>query len=109
MTAFMGVVVYEFAWLSPERYVVNPQFLLIVPILANLLVGGATWWFSDAVRISREREVQLAVERVMAEGRARIQRLLTDEQRAKSSELIGTPFVFARESPEDVRAKIRRR
>ena len=60
MTAFMGVVVYEFAWLSPERYVVNPQFLLIVPILANLLVGGATWWFSDAVRISREREVQLA-------------------------------------------------
>ncbi|MFO0869520.1 MAG: hypothetical protein U0935_11360 [Pirellulales bacterium] len=56
-----------------------------------------------------EREVQLAVERVMAEGRARIQRLLTEEQRAKSSELIGTPFVFARESPEDVRAKIRRR
>ena len=60
LAAFMGVVIYEFAWLAPERLTVSPQFLLIVPILANLLIGGATWWFSDAVRISRERQVQLA-------------------------------------------------
>jgi signal transduction histidine kinase len=59
LAAFIGVVVYEFAWLSPQRSSVSPEFLMIVPILANILVGGATWWFSDAVRISRERQVQL--------------------------------------------------
>lgn len=67
LAAFIGVVIYEFAWLSPQRTPVTPEFLLIVPILANLLVGGATWWFSDAVRISRERQVQLAARTLQLE------------------------------------------
>lgn len=61
LTAFIGVVVYESAWISPRLLAASPEFLVIVPILANVLVGGATWWFSDAVRISRERQVQLAL------------------------------------------------
>jgi signal transduction histidine kinase len=65
--AFMGVVIYEFAWLAPERYNVRPEFLLIVPVLANLLIGAATWWFSDAVRIARERQVQLAARTLQLE------------------------------------------
>jgi len=91
LAAFIGVVFYEFAWLSPRRYDVSPEFLLIVPILANMLVGGAAWWFSDAVRVSREREVQLAARtrqleleresnarRAVLEERVRIARELHD-------------------------------
>lgn len=91
LAAFIGVVFYEFAWLSPQRYDVSPEFLLIVPILANMLVGGAAWWFSDAVRVSREREVQLAARtrqleleresnarRAVLEERVRIARELHD-------------------------------
>ena len=50
-----------------------------------------------------DREVQLAVERVLAEGRARIQRILTEEQRSKSVDMLGAPFTFTRETPEEVR------
>jgi signal transduction histidine kinase len=67
LAAFIGVVVYEFAWLSPQRNAVSQEFLMIVPILANILVGGATWWFSDAVRLAREREVQLAARTLQLE------------------------------------------
>jgi signal transduction histidine kinase len=67
LAAFMGVVIHDFVWLSQERYDVSPKILLIAPIFANLLIAGATWWFSDAVRIARERQVQLAARTLQLE------------------------------------------
>ncbi|MFT4037290.1 MAG: sensor histidine kinase [Thermomicrobiales bacterium] len=67
LTAFMGTIVYQFIVLPQAYYAASPNALLIVPILANLLVGGAMWWFSDEVRVSREREVQLAARTVQLE------------------------------------------
>ncbi|MFO0820089.1 MAG: hypothetical protein U1A77_19220 [Pirellulales bacterium] len=56
-----------------------------------------------------EKELQQAVERIMAEGRARIQRVMTAEQRAKSEEMLGAPFVFVRETQDEFRNRMRRR
>lgn len=60
LVSFMGVVVYQFVWLTQDQFAASPGFLVIVPIIANLLIGGATWWFSDEVRRSRERQSALA-------------------------------------------------
>ena len=89
LAAFMGVVIYEFAWISPERYNVSPAFLLIVPVLANLLIGGATWWFSDAVRIARERQVQLAARTMQLEQERELnaRRAVLDERLRIAREL----------------------
>lgn len=67
LASFMGVVVYQFVWLDQNTYRDSPAFLLIVPILANLLIGAATWWFSDEVRLSRERHAQLAARTLQLE------------------------------------------
>jgi len=55
-----------------------------------------------------ERETREAVEKIIADGRARIQNRLTTEQRAKAEELAGPAFEFRKETPEEVRARIRR-
>lgn len=56
-----------------------------------------------------EKELQQAVERILAEGRARIQRVMTAEQRTKSEEMLGAPFVFVRETQDELRNRMRRR
>lgn len=57
--------------------------------------------------VAAEQEVRDAIERINAKTRARIQSRLTAEQLAKSESLVGPPFKFEKETPEQVRARIR--
>lgn len=82
LVSFMCVVVYQSVWLAQEQYAASPAFLLIVPIIANLLIGGATGWFSDEVRFSRERQTQLAARAVQLEQERELnaRRAMLDER-----------------------------
>ncbi|MFO0903524.1 MAG: hypothetical protein U0939_11015 [Pirellulales bacterium] len=55
-----------------------------------------------------DREIREAVERAQQAARARIQARFTAEQRAKAEELVGAPFKFERETPDQIRARLRK-
>jgi len=60
IVGFMGVIAYDLLWSNPGGYAGSPMPLRIVPLLSNIVIAVAIFWFGDAVRIGREREAQLA-------------------------------------------------
>jgi signal transduction histidine kinase len=64
---FTGVIAYEILWAGLPEYEGSPLPLRIVPLLSNFAITAAIYWFSDAVRIRRERETQLAARTVQLE------------------------------------------
>lgn len=85
------------------RVYTSPEFL------ANLEYTPDQQAAIAAQQETTEKEIQQTVERLLAEGRARIQRVMTPEQRVKSEEMLGTPFVFVRETQDEFRNRMRRR
>jgi signal transduction histidine kinase len=91
IVGFTGVIAYEILWVGLPDYQGSPLALRIVPLLSNFVITAAIYWFSDAVRIRREREAQLAARtaqlerereenarRAVLEERVRIARELHD-------------------------------
>jgi signal transduction histidine kinase len=60
VAGFTGLIAYEIVWANLPEYAGSPLLLRIVPVLSNVVITASIYWFSDAVRIRREREAQLA-------------------------------------------------
>jgi len=60
VAAFLAVLVHRLFFREIEGFEGNLALLQVLSLAANVLAVIAVWWFSDAVRVRREQEDQLA-------------------------------------------------